>query len=214
MSAITDSLRLLDDEVSAFAFLPAVNYLYVFWKTTNPSLELTIFSIFSVVISALGYNILVNVDFSPYTDNEGGSHGDNNTLKGLDLILPVISGLAWVALLILGLSELFQFFGGDTIWPELLVTVSLLLSSLVTSDLLLNEILPIYNGGELNEKEYDNSIADSNTKSDVAVYTVQKKLGEDSAGFVMMPIEETTLTIEEISSSKADKRTSEVTKEK
>jgi len=144
MSAITDALRLLDDEVSAFAFLPAINYIYLFWRVNNPSRELTVLSLLAIYFSAVGYNVLVNINFEPYSTERENPSKNGSILTKKTLATIFVSGLLWLYLFVQSLLRLEQFFGGDTIWPELLVAVSLLLISLTTSDLLFDTMLPAY----------------------------------------------------------------------
>lgn len=153
MSAALDAFRILDEEISAFAFLPAVNYMVVFLQRSEPHWKLSLFSLFAVFISVSSYNMLSNINFSSYTGVSGSNSHQESLLTGLDLILPIVTGVLWLIVFGASILSLHELFPSTSILPEISVAISFLFIFLVTTDILFNSILSTYNeGGPGNSK--------------------------------------------------------------
>ena len=151
MSTIIDAIRLLNRESAAFAFLPAINYLYIYWEypsseTTN--LALTVGALF---ISAIGFNVLKHVDFESYlssnttnTSHESPESDENEVLGLWSLVVLILITSMWILFLVYSLVPLWELFTEATIWAGILFGVSVLFICLVVSDLLLPVVLPAY----------------------------------------------------------------------
>lgn len=152
MSVITDAVHILDDESATFAFLPAVNYFYIYWENPSPGTTSTIIAVGALFISTVVFNILKQVDFESYlsTDEQNikrvQSPSQDNVLGLQSLIIVIILALVWMGLLINSLFQLWDLSGTETILPEVLISTSLLVIFLVIADLLLSIALPIYDG--------------------------------------------------------------------
>lgn len=147
MSVITDAVRLIDEEVSALSFLPSINFIYIYWRTPDPSPELSYMSIFSVFIGAIGYNILSSVNFREYSKSSTDD-GDNLTLSIRGILISVLAGCAWIWAFISSLVSLYQYLQNGDFWPPLLIAISILFVSLLLSELLLDILFPEYNSTE------------------------------------------------------------------
>jgi hypothetical protein len=155
MSAVTDAVRLLNGESAAFAFLPVINYFYIYSQLPSPGAIDNAIFIGAVFVSALGFNILSQVDFEAYSgsgstdvDNEPSDSAENEILGLQSLAILLLATIAWFLFFIDGLMQLCTRFTGSSVWPELLVVLSALVICLVVSDLLLTVLLPIYGEAE------------------------------------------------------------------
>jgi hypothetical protein len=137
MSIFTDVLRLLDGEANAFAFLPAVNQGYIYWKATNPSLAHTAISLSYLLISVALFNILTHGEFHRYGPNKERME----TKYAISLL--VIMGI-WVGALALSVIKLYDHFSSGELWPVLLSAISLLFVCLLITHVVLNQALPMY----------------------------------------------------------------------
>ena len=151
MSIAFDAVRLMNEEIPAFSILPAVNYFYIYWESNSPGILTKVLVLTAFFFSAVGFNILSRVDFKKHEqtnelDSLSGEYRSKKKQK-LDLKSVAIisaSSIIWIAIFIKSLLVLWTFFGRETLWPELLFGVSILVMSVVVSDILLSLFLPVY----------------------------------------------------------------------
>ena len=152
MSAITDAVRLLNEESAAFSLLPAINYFYFYLKLSDPGLKSNVVILVAIFLSAIWFNILSTVQFGSYTgagtdntDNESSESDDEHLIDSISLVVILSAAILWLLSFTGSLISLKKLFGESAIWPELLAGISILFVCLVTSDLLLTGLLPVYN---------------------------------------------------------------------
>ena len=151
MSIVSDAIRLFNRESAAFAFLPAINYLYIYWEAPSSEITDLAITVGALFISAIAFNVLKHVDFEPYlgSSTTNTSHEapepDENKVLGLGslVILILITGI-WTLFLISSLVPLWGLFTEAIIWAGILFGLSILFICLVVSDLLLSVVLPVY----------------------------------------------------------------------
>lgn len=150
MSAITDAIRLLNGDSSAFALLPAVNYFYIYWRVPNPDDQITNLTLFAFIISSVGFNILNRVNFKSYLEpaTNNSDSDEEKILSKWSLLILLGSAALWIIVLGKSVYGLIELFGETTIWPEALVAISGLLVCLIITDLLLTVFLPVYDENE------------------------------------------------------------------
>lgn len=141
MTAVGDGIRLINQESAAFAFLPAINYLYIYSHTADPGMKINGIVIISLLISAVGFNILSQVSFERYLNQESGQKSVIG-LWNLTFLLTIT--VVWCGVLINSLIHLWPMTGRGTIWPELLIASTLLVIFLAITDILLEGFLSIY----------------------------------------------------------------------
>lgn len=138
MSALTDAIRILNDESAVFSFLPAVNYLYFFTNQENPATFIIFLTLSSLFLSSLLYNALTEINL--IEDNSGGERV-SDLRSGVSML---VIGVLWVVIFGDSVVKLYTLFGPDSIWPELLSAVSILFIFLLITDLILFLIVPAY----------------------------------------------------------------------
>jgi len=134
---ISDAFDLFNGESNAFAFLPAINLGYIFWKTTTPSVFDTTVVLASLIVSAVAFNILTYGDFDRYN-----SGSENIPLS--DSIALVLTSCLWILALGYSLRELYDLFSSSEIWPVLLTAISLLFVVLILTHAVLSRSLSFY----------------------------------------------------------------------
>ena len=142
MSILTDAIHLLKgEEVTVFLFLPSVNWFYLFLQASPRGCLLTVMSIFGVIVGSAGYNLITNVDFSKYTEQGGSAEEQSGSKEQLGtrlLIITLLLAICWIFVFFYSLVRLYAHFGNPSVWPEILVGVSVLFCVLFVSDLLLD----------------------------------------------------------------------------
>ncbi|MBO4249279.1 hypothetical protein IL252_15800 [Halomicrobium sp. IBSBa] len=140
MSIVADSIQLLDEEVAAFAFLPSINYFFVYWQTKTPGILLISLSLFALLFSAIGYNILSSVNFTSFNKSLDNNSEDSNTLDGVGLVISLVVLIGWVGLFVNSILELLYFLDSSSIWPPLLIATSTIFIFLSLSDIVLDQV--------------------------------------------------------------------------
>lgn len=137
MSILTDLFDLFESESNAFAFLPAINFGYLYWKNTNPqTIDLSIL-ILVIAVCSISFNILSGYNFGEFLETDGDVMGTR-----IALLFATI-GLSWTIALGVSVFYLYDFLSTETIWPILLTAVTLVFIIITVSDLVLR-LLPQY----------------------------------------------------------------------
>lgn len=136
MSIFTAGLKLLDEEANAFALLPAVNYGYIYWKSSNPSVFQAFLSISAIVICAASFNILTYGNFEYYNSGD-------ETIKVRSAILLIMISILWISYLGYSLVQIYSRFSLG-FWSVLLIGVSLLFCCLLITHGILSKFVPMY----------------------------------------------------------------------
>ncbi|WP_263020179.1 hypothetical protein [Natronobiforma cellulositropha] len=151
MSTVNDTIRLLKGEFVVFAFLPTINYCYIYWNHPNPGSTDVALVFGAIFTSAVGFNILTQVNFEAYTssgevaeDEELPNHSGDAVLGLQTLVVLILATLLWFVFLISSVVELWFVFTGESYFPGLLIVISVLVICLIASDLLLTKLLPNY----------------------------------------------------------------------
>jgi len=142
MSILTDAIQLLKgEEVTVFLFLPSVNWFYLFLQASPRGCLLTAMSVLGVLVGSAAYNLLTNVNFGKYTErgkSPGGRSGGKEKIGARLLVITLLLALCWIFVFSYSIIKLYAHFGGASVWPEILVGVSILFCFLFVSDLLLD----------------------------------------------------------------------------
>jgi hypothetical protein len=146
MNPVNTAVRILDDEFNLSAFLPSVNYFYYYLEQEAPTQELMLTTGGAIFVSAVLFNILSEASIlganGPVTEQSADNDSRTRDVDSRGVLVFVGVLFGWVPLLLFGILNLYSIFGGETIWPETLVAGSILFLSLLTSDLILNRLLP------------------------------------------------------------------------
>jgi hypothetical protein len=110
----------------------------------NYGIKIAALTVVSLIVSAFSYNVLVNYDFEKYLSEES----ESNALPPRVFIFVIIIGLVWVSTVAYSLIMLYDLFGSDEIWPEILASTSAIIIFLLLSDLILNYLFDDYNNAE------------------------------------------------------------------
>lgn len=137
MSILTDAFRLLDRESNVFSFLPAVNQLYIYWKSSNPTLTQTTIAVSSLLVSVVVFNILTHGNFSRY-------ESDSKTMKTRYALLLVAVAIIWSLFLSNSIIQMYEIFSSGELWPVLLTAISLVFVFLLVTHAILGRVLPMY----------------------------------------------------------------------
>lgn len=159
MSFVSDGIKILNDEAPVFAFLPSINFSYLFIQDAEPTYVLMGLVSVSILFSAALFNFLTNgVTSSDNTvENEDAEEASNeDTAKNRrqsdsspreGLVFGAIL-LFWVPLLLKSVYDLFSILENDPIIPEVLLIISVLFICLVVTDSVLYTILGSYGENE------------------------------------------------------------------
>lgn len=139
----SDPVTLLDQNTSAFAFLPVVNWFYLFWQNSSLSSVMWGVGITALIVSTVGYNLVTRVDYSKAVRSEDDEQAVD-ILSIRTTAVSIVTLLAWMLIFIWSLIALWGHSENATIWPELLILISVLFLTLILSDIILNEILSEY----------------------------------------------------------------------
>jgi len=155
MSFVSDAIRILNDEAPVFAFLPSINFSYLFIQDTDPTPLLMVLVAASILFSAALFNFLTN---RPASDNQAekstdsgntqsGNTTNNQQQSNSNLREGLVFGailLVWVPLLLKSAYDLFIILENEPIIPEILLIISVLFICLVVTDSVLYSILGSY----------------------------------------------------------------------
>lgn len=138
MSALTDAIRVLNDESAVFSFLPAINFLYYFTGLETPTDFEIFLTLSSLFLSALLFNAVTEISIL-----EDGQDEDTETDLLSSLAMLVIGGL-WTIVFLDSIAKLYTLFNTETIWPHLLSAVSIIFIFLLITDIMLYFLVPAY----------------------------------------------------------------------
>ncbi|WP_353633368.1 hypothetical protein ABSL23_01200 (plasmid) [Halobacterium sp. NMX12-1] len=143
MSVISDTIDILNGESAAFAFLPGINYTYFYtFQAGDPGMILAQ-TLATIFISSTMYNILSNSRITDGEDNDEWSDSERS-LGGQSLSVLLLGGVGWLISLGYSIKSLYSLFDQSSVWPEFLVAFSAGFVFLLLSDLVLVQLLPIY----------------------------------------------------------------------
>ncbi|ELZ77467.1 MULTISPECIES: hypothetical protein [Haloferax] len=211
MSYLTDALRLLDEEAVALAFLPAINYAYLFWWLRDPSWQAYGITGFAVFISAAVYNSYAHVDFGSFErssygevelveDDQGKQvkkQGKGDIVDGWSLVVVGLISVLWLLVFLGSLLDLAKILEAQSVWPTVLVTVSVLVVCLVITELAFSRWLPLYRRNSRDEPDFPDANIFKDQNAGVVIYTIRPSKDSELVT-AAIPIEETELDSDEV----------------